>query len=608
MFVRPRRSLSLSLLAVAAALAVAPKASAQEQSGYAENHLSPSERGSRWFVLDSVEIRGSGRLALGVVNDYSYRSLAHYASDGDVDASIVRNQVIMHLGGSIVVADRLRFGISVPLQVFADGRTATINGITHRPAGDVAMGDVRLSLDGRLLGEVGSAAALAAGVSLFAPSGSPAAYTGDGKPRVEPHLALAGRTSSFAYAARLGVLFRGREEAFGDGYIGTSLNGAVSAGVLLANGKILLGPELYGSTVLSSDRAFENRTTPVEALLGMHYDVATYVRLGLAGGAGLTRGYGAPVARGLLSLEWVPGDPKAEVPAPVPVSDRDGDSISDADDACGFVRGVASKDPTMNGCPLDSDTDSVPDDVDACPKIPGIHSVDARANGCPQDSDRDGIPDIEDACPREAGKRSSDPNQSGCPDRDADHDGVLDRVDACPDKAGPANADPKLNGCPVNPDRDADGVPNESDACPNEAGKADTDPKKNGCPKAFLQGTTITITDQVKFKTGRVEIAPGKDSEEVLTAVVAVLKAHPEIKALRVEGHTDNRGNAARNKRLSQGRAASVAKWLETHGIEKGRLSAAGFGAEKPLDTNDTEPGRTNNRRVEFHVEQASGR
>ena len=46
-------------------------------------------------------------------------------------------------------------------------------------------------------------------------------------------------------------------------------------------------------------------------------------------------------------------------------------------------------------------------------------------------------------------------------------------------------------------------------------------------------------------------------------------------------------------------------KWLTTFGLEKKRLVAKGFGLEKPIDTNDTDEGRTNNRRVEFHIETA---
>jgi len=58
------------------------------------------------------------------------------------------------------------------------------------------------------------------------------------------------------------------------------------------------------------------------------------------------------------------------------------------------------------------------------------------------------------------------------------------------------------------------------------------------------------------------------------------------------------------NKKLSEGRAASVVAWLTSHGIDAARLSSAGYGLERPLDSNATEAGRKNNRRVEFHIEE----
>ena len=177
----------------------------------------------------------------------------------------------------------------------------------------------------------------------------------------------------------------------------------------------------------------------------------------------------------------------------------------------------------------------------------------------------------------------------------------MDADDACPDVPGNKTNDAKTNGCP-DPDRDKDGIANAEDACPDEAGKADPDPKRNGCPKAFVQAGQIRILDQVKFKTSSAEILPGKDSQEVLDAVLGVLQKFPEIKKVRVEGHTDSRGNAGFNKQLSANRAASVVKWLIGKGVAADRLTIAGFGPERPLDTNETDAGRQNNRRVEFHI------
>ena len=88
-------------------------------------------------------------------------------------------------------------------------------------------------------------------------------------------------------------------------------------------------------------------------------------------------------------------------------SDRDGDGIPDADDACPDVPGV----PELNGCPkpLDTDGDGLTDDIDQCPNDPGP----AALHGCP-DSDGDGIIDLEDQCPHEPGPADS-PQGKGCP-------------------------------------------------------------------------------------------------------------------------------------------------------------------------------------------------
>ena len=598
------RRLAIPTLLGLGVLAQVSSAGAQEQLGYAQNHFNPSERGSQWFAMDSLDLRGNGRLALGVVNDYSFRSLVKYGADGSTRASIVKDQFVSHLGGAVFLGDRVRIGFNVPLQLYANGRDTVINGITHRGADSgVAVGDLRIAADVRVFGEHTDALTVAAGAELFVPSGSLEAYTGDGRPRVLPRLLFAGRASSFVYGAKLGVMVRGRDEAFGEGQIGSALVGGVSAGLSFYDDQIVVGPEVFASTVLSNSRAFDTQTTPVEGILGAHFDLGNNLRAGIGGGTLFVRGYGAPVARGLLSFEWVPGDAKPA--APKPTKDRDGDGIADCDDACGFTPGVKSDSAETNGCPADSDQDGVPDNADACATVPGVRTPDAHTNGCPADADDDGIPDVEDSCPRQPGKRTDNPRSNGCPD--LDNDGIIDLDDACPDVPGARSTDRKKNGCPADVDRDKDGVNDDVDACPDEAGKADPDPKKNGCPKAFLKAGTIEITEQVKFKTGSAELA-GKESDELLAAVRAVLDSHTEIKKLRVEGHTDNKGEAAANKKLSQQRAETVAKWLTDHGIDKARLASAGFGSEKPIDSNDTEPGRTNNRRVEFHVEQGSAK
>jgi outer membrane protein OmpA-like peptidoglycan-associated protein/tetratricopeptide (TPR) repeat protein len=86
-----------------------------------------------------------------------------------------------------------------------------------------------------------------------------------------------------------------------------------------------------------------------------------------------------------------------------------------------------------------------------------------------------------------------------------------------------------------------------------------------------------------------------------LRKVVHFLKTNPEVE-VSLEGHTDNVGSAAYNKTLSQNRAEAVYDYLKNKGIEADRLQAAGYGANKPVATNNTDEGRALNRRTEMKI------
>jgi outer membrane protein OmpA-like peptidoglycan-associated protein len=101
----------------------------------------------------------------------------------------------------------------------------------------------------------------------------------------------------------------------------------------------------------------------------------------------------------------------------------------------------------------------------------------------------------------------------------------------------------------------------------------------------------------IQFDTGKATIQAG--SENVLGEVVKLLQENSELK-LRVEGHTDNQGNAAANQALSERRAQAVVAWLTGHGIAASRLTAKGLGQSVPVADNSTPDGRTKNRRVEL--------
>ncbi len=600
--------LGLAIAALSGAFFETTAEAQEAKRGFAVNRFEPAERGSQWFASESLDYRGKVRPAIGVVADYSYRSFVVFHPDGDVRASVVRNAFYLHPGASLALYDRVRLAFSLPIQAGVDGHTATVtrDGNVTRflpPPNNGGIGDLRFGADVRILGEHESPFTLAAGVQAFAPSGSTSQYAGDGEWRLKPRVMAAGdvpilgSSLVYTYAGQVGVNYRVRDEVIGAGRIGSEFNLTASTGVKMLNRTLVVGPEFWGSTTFED--GFGKKTTPMEIALGAHYLIANQIRVGVGAATGLTRSFGAPVSRVLLGIEWAPGES----------NDKDGDGIIDSDDACPDVKGVRSADPARNGCPpapmpvmapTDRDGDGIEATADACPDVPGVRTDDPATNGC-KDTDGDGVFDPKDACPAEKGISTQDPSTNGCPD--SDRDGIVNKVDACPDQPGKPDPDPKKNGCPVDPDRDKDGIPNEQDACPDEPGKPDPDPKKNGCPKAFISQGQIKILDQVKFKVGSAAIEQGKDSLEILEAVLKVLTDHPEVKKVRVEGHTDKTGSAAVNKKLSADRAAAVVKWLVGKGVAKDRLSSEGFGPDRPIDTNDTEQGKKNNRRVEFHIE-----
>lgn len=115
----------------------------------------------------------------------------------------------------------------------------------------------------------------------------------------------------------------------------------------------------------------------------------------------------------------------------------------------------------------------------------------------------------------------------------------------------------------------------------------------------------ITLTDQVHFKTGSTQI--DESSYPLLEEIAGVIKDHPELKLIQIEGHTDDQGGALANQRLSQGRAEAVRDFLVKAGVQGERLTALGFGEAVPIAENTTPEGRARNRRVEFTILSRSG-
>jgi OmpA-OmpF porin, OOP family len=101
----------------------------------------------------------------------------------------------------------------------------------------------------------------------------------------------------------------------------------------------------------------------------------------------------------------------------------------------------------------------------------------------------------------------------------------------------------------------------------------------------------------INFDTGKSDIKP--ESMPIIEQLATLLKTHADLK-LSIEGHTDNVGTPASNKTLSEQRAKSVMNAVVQKGIAAGRLTAVGWGQDKPIADNRSEAGRAKNRRVEI--------
>ena len=186
---------------------------------------------------------------------------------------------------------------------------------------------------------------------------------------------------------------------------------------------------------------------------------------------------------------------------------------------------------------------------------------------------------------------------------DTDGDGITDDKDKCPQVAEDADGWQDTDGCP-DPDNDADGIPDVSDKCPNKPETKNNFQDEDGCPdeafkKIELTNEQIVLKEKIHFATGKSTIMV--DSYGILDEVVLALTNNPKI-SIRIEGHTDSQGAHDYNQKLSEARAKAVLDYLGGKGISTNRMSAIGFGPDRPMATNNTDKGRAQNRRVEIHI------
>lgn len=560
------------------------------------------------FHLSRPNDLGHLRFGVHLTADYSLNSLVYESVRGDSSTerfAAVEHQLTGVLGLSFGLFDRLVvFGGLSFVPMMRGDRDPVFEALGTARADGAGLGDTYLGARVRLWGESSDLFALALQATLTLPtSGVPGDSSYRGEPAASILPMLIGELRP-GIGARIvvNVGARVREEssaALANLRFGHELVYGLGASVPLltdADERTHLDvlAQIYGDSDFT--QFGERDGTALEATLGMRFFHASGVAVGIAAGPGLTRGFGSPDVRAIATLGWA----SPATPAEDTSSDRDGDGLLDTSDQCPDAPEDADGFEDGDGCPdPDNDRDGLPDTSDQCPLEPETANSWSDEDGCPDeipDTDGDSVRDNVDRCIDQPEDRDAFRDEDGCPEPDNDEDGVLDTADRCPAQAGPI----ENVGCP-DTDRDGDTVVDRIDNCPDEAGTVEN----RGCQavqRVTIEEGRLQILEMVFFQTNRDTILAR--SHPLLLNVAQVLNAHPEIRHVIIEGHTDSRGNRQRNIELSQRRAESVVRFLVERGqVAAERLTARGFGPDSPqVPDARTAEDHARNRRVEFRI------
>jgi OmpA-OmpF porin, OOP family len=549
----------------------------------------------RAFYLDRVQFGGAPEDGLVTRRPYLSPKTRLYAStalgyvlnplrastvaaDDQVEERIenlIEQQLISYFSGGIEIGQRVAFGLTLPVAWVQSGGEVPIPG-SRPPTPSIfpvdtgsALYDVSLEARALLYNDDASAFRVGLGGALFIPSGTFSKGGSDNRTTFYLYGTAEKAFGPLLIAGSIGPHLRPLRGIGGDDSrldVGNELRINAAAFFDLME-RFRIGGELNGMIGIDENEAgdstfFAPQATPWEwlgsARLLLGSDQRTYARASV--GTRFTNGYGAPDLRVMVSIgRWVLLD-----------------DLMPADETHVRFDGRGQR-PERPPADKDTDGDGFPDSIDGCPELKEDGEEPYPADGCPVTSDRDGdgIVDLQDKCPDDPEDMDHIQDTDGCPEKDADGDGVLDVRDACPLVPGMEQGDPKRDGCSARAPR----------KLVVEADKGE-----------------LKLLEPVQFETATAEI---KDvSFPLLDEVVGVMMDAPDIR-IAVHGHTDSRGSASYNRELSLRRARSVVKYLTDKGVAASRLDALGFGADKPIASNDTDQGRATNRRVEFKILQA---
>ncbi len=586
---RRRHALPLmgaALLIVAAELPAAAQApeldQSLDQSFEIERFRLSTDRDG---ILDVEWAEAGEHLAVdvGVWLGYADDPLNLYRPEDDMRLA---SPVSQRVGGALVMSvglwQRLQLGVATQLVVSQEQDAGSLMGMGSLAS--FGVGDVRFVPKLQLLRQRSHGLSVALIPGFTVPVGAAGGYRGNSGVTFAPELALSRRFGDrWRGAVDLGYRWRESDASALDLSVGDELFAHAGVGYRAAQPL-----ELSATFAIATDAAesfAEVNRNYSEVKAGMAYFVDRWVVFAAAG-VGTQGGFGSPDWRALAGLRMAPFE------SAVPQRARLATEVCERS----ALLAVSKAEGSVDGVP-DGDGDGIPDDADACRYAAENKNGFEDDDGCPDalpDGDGDGVDDMVDQCPARLEDLDGLGDEDGCPDDDYDGDRVADTDDMCPDVGGLV----ENRGCP-DTDSDGDGLFDREDNCPKRVGPVE----RRGCVSrqlVVLTGASLELLDQVHFGTNRARIR--SRSHALLDNVAAVLKAHPELRLIHVEGHTDSRGDDASNLTLSQRRAEAVVAFLVARGVDSDRLVAIGYGEQHPIRFGDSRRERAENRRVEFRI------
>lgn len=610
---------SLCLAALTAACLLVGTARAQEDVALRVQQFEPNADGQGYFTVESARSTELGRLIFSLHLNYATGVLATWNGD-QLQTWAIRRQ----LGADLQLGIGFRFfdvTVLAPFVPYQEGTGIAGTEFALHPFGDVVVRPKATILhpDARRIG-------LAFALPFSFPTGKESAFSGETGVTVSPTAIAEIRLGPLDVGVNLGI--RGRKAQQVQGLVVKSQLAYGLAARLRPFKGFGFQIELWGATGSRNPAA-----NPANWLAGIN--IATHngfmLRAGI--GTGIGPGYGSPKVRAVFGIG-------ASRPA---VVDRDRDAFGDKGDECPGEAEDRDGFEDADGCPdPDNDGDGFLDDEDACPDEAETVNGFADDDGCPDDdaavaADAPGEEDPADLEPLDDDPLADDPLadepdwdepdwddpllegltldelDDGEPGlaADKDEDGIPDDADPCPLYAEDPDGYEDEDGCPDD-DNDGDGIADVDDVCPDEFETPNGFADDDGCPdevSVTIDGPVVTvdeelgrieISDNVYFDTGTAVLRP--ESFAVLNKVATLLMVRDDLLGVEVQGHTDERGDPDHNRRLSQERADAVRRYLVNLGVEPGRLSAVGHGADLPLDEGHDERAWSVNRRVEFHI------